>query len=96
MIRTLRKFFDFCGEENKKLFIASIWLGVLSAVCSAMRIPAVYIVIQSLLEKNVTIKTLMSSFAVILLSVICSFFTKNFGMAIPFFTNFVLYHKLCD
>ena len=65
MIRTLRKFFDFCGEENKKLFIASIWLGVLSAVCSAMRIPAVYIVIQSLLEKNVTIKTLMSSFAVI-------------------------------
>ena len=70
MIRTLRKFFDFCGEENKKLFIASIWLGVLSAVCSAMRIPAVYIVIQSLLEKNVTIKTLMSSFAVILLSVI--------------------------
>ena len=70
MIRTLRKFFDFCGEENKKLFIASIWLGVLSAVCSAMRIPAVYIVIQALLEKNVTIKTLMYSFAVILLSVI--------------------------
>lgn len=70
MIRTLRKFFDFCGEENKKLFIASIWLGVLSAVCSAMRIPAVYIVIQALLEKNVTIRTLICSFAVILLSVI--------------------------
>lgn len=70
MIRTLRKFFDFCGEENKKLFIASIWLGVFSAVCSAMRIPAVYIVIQALLEKNVTIRTLICSFAVILLSVI--------------------------
>ena len=70
MIQTLRKFFDFCGEENKKLFIASIWLGVLSAVCSAMRIPAVYIVIQALLEKNVTIKTLICSFAVILASVI--------------------------
>ena len=70
MIQTLRKFFDFCGVENKKLFIASIWLGVLSAVCSAMRIPAVYIVIQALLEKNVTIKTLICSFAVILASVI--------------------------
>ena len=70
MIQTLRKFFDFCGEENKKLFIASIWLGVLSAICSAMRIPAVYIVIQALLEKNVTIKTLICSFAVILASVI--------------------------
>ena len=70
MLNTLRKFFDFCGEENKKLFIASIWLGVLSAVCSAMRIPAVYIVIKALLEKNVTMRTLIGSFTVILFSVI--------------------------
>ena len=70
MLNTLRKFFDFCGEENKKLFIASIWLGVLSALCSAMRIPAIYIVIRALLEKNVTMRTLIGSFTVILFSVI--------------------------
>ena len=70
MLKTLRKFFDFCGEENKKIFIASIWLGVLSALCSAMRIPAVYIVIRALLEKNVTTRILIGSFTVILFSVI--------------------------
>ena len=58
MLRTLKKFFAFCGEDNRKLVITSIWLGVVSAICSAMRIPAAAIVIQSLLQKNVTMATL--------------------------------------
>ena len=45
MLQTLKKFFDFCGENNRRMFIASIWLGVVSAICSAMRIPAAAIVI---------------------------------------------------
>ena len=44
MLQTLKKFFNFCGEDNRKLFTAAIWLGVLSAICTAMRIPAAYIV----------------------------------------------------
>ena len=40
MLRTLKKFFAFCGVDNRRLFMASIWLGVVSAICSAMRIPA--------------------------------------------------------
>ena len=54
MLQTLKKFFAFCGEDNRRMFIASIWLGVVSAICSAMRIPAAAIVIQALLERNVT------------------------------------------
>lgn len=54
MLQTLKKFFDFCGEDNRRMFIASIWLGVVSAICSAMRIPAAAIVIQALLERDVT------------------------------------------
>ena len=54
MLQTLKKFFNFCGEDNRKLFTAAIWLGVLSAICTAMRIPAAYIVIVALLENNVT------------------------------------------
>ena len=45
MLQTLKKFFAFCGKENRKLFVTSIWLGVVSAICSAMRIPAAAIVI---------------------------------------------------
>ncbi len=58
MLQTLRKFFAFCGAENRKMFITSIWLGVVSAICSVMRIPAAAIVIQALLNQNVTIRAL--------------------------------------
>lgn len=70
MIRTLKKFFAFCGEDNRKRFVASIWLGVLSAICSAMRIPATYLVVRALLENHVTMATLWGSFGIILVSVI--------------------------
>ena len=46
MLKTLKKFFAFCGVDNRRLFITSIWLGVVSAICSAMRIPAAAIVIH--------------------------------------------------
>ena len=70
MFKTLKKFFAFCGEDNRKMFVASIWLGVVSAVCSAMRIPAAAIVIQALLKKNVTMTTLWASLGVIVVSLI--------------------------
>ena len=52
MLKTLKKFFDFCGKENRKLFIISIRLGVISAICSAMRIPAAAVVIKALLDNS--------------------------------------------
>ena len=70
MLRTLKKFFAFCGEDNRKMFIISIWLGVVSAICSAMRIPAAAIVIQALLTKNLTIATLWTSLGIIVASLI--------------------------
>ena len=70
MLRTLKKFFAFCGEDNRKMFIISIWLGVVSAICSAMRIPAAAIVIQALLTKNVTMATLWTSLGILVASLI--------------------------
>lgn len=70
MLQTLKKFFDFCGEDNRRMFMASIWLGVVSAICSAMRIPAAAIVIQALLTKNVTMTTLWTSLGIIVISLI--------------------------
>lgn len=70
MLQTLRKFFAFCGAENRKMFITSIWLGVVSAIYSAMRIPAAAIVIQALLNQNVTMETLWTSLGMIVISLI--------------------------
>ena len=52
MLNTLKKFFAFCGADNRRLFVISIWLGVISAICSAMRIPAAAIVIQALTDNR--------------------------------------------
>ena len=50
--------------------MASIWLGVVSAICSAMRIPAAAIVIQALLQKSVIVATLWTSLGIIVASLI--------------------------
>ena len=70
MLHTLKKFFAFCGEDNRKLFVTSIWLGVVSAICSALRIPAAAIVIQALLDRNVTAATLWTSLGILVASLI--------------------------
>ena len=70
MLQTLRKSFAFCGAENRKMFITSIWLGVVSAICSAMRSPAAAIVIQALLNQNVTMETLWTSLGMIVISLV--------------------------
>lgn len=70
MFQTLKKFFAFCGDDNRKMFVSSIWLGVISAICSAMRIPAAAIVIQALFSGNVTMATLWFSLGVIVASLI--------------------------
>ena len=50
---TGKKFFcHSCGVDNRRLFITSIWLGVVSAICSAMRIPAAAIVIHGAAGKE--------------------------------------------
>lgn len=70
MIHTLKKFFAFCGEENRKMFVKSIWLGVISAICSAMRVPAVYVVLKALLTDSVTNRTLWTALAILLVSLV--------------------------
>ena len=40
MIQIFRRFFDFCGETNKRKFTKSIFLGVLKALFEALKIPA--------------------------------------------------------
>lgn len=72
MFKTLKKFFAFCGKENRRLFIISIFLGVLGAMCTAMRIPATYVVVDALLNNSVTSATLWTSFGIILASVVVS------------------------
>ena len=49
MVKVIRRFFDFCGETNRKKFVTSIWLGVLIALFEALKIPAIAVMMRALL-----------------------------------------------
>ncbi|MCM1284045.1 MAG: ABC transporter ATP-binding protein/permease, partial [Muribaculaceae bacterium] len=69
MLEILRKFFDFCGGENKKKFYLSIVLGVLLAFFEALKIPAIAVVLGAVIEKRVTNGTILAGFGIMLLSI---------------------------
>ena len=69
MLKTIRKFFAFCGEENRKKFTASIWLAVLQAFFEALKIPAIAAMIRALLKGSVETKDILLSFAIMFVSI---------------------------
>ncbi|MBR6159211.1 MAG: ABC transporter ATP-binding protein, partial [Lachnospiraceae bacterium] len=70
MIRTLKKFFDFCNETERKQFYLSIFLGVFNALFVAMRIPAVFIVLNAVFEGSLSTREAYMSCGVIISSII--------------------------
>ena len=70
MVEIIRKFFAFCGEENRKKFQASILLGVVQAMFEALKIPAIACMIRALLNGSVEVKDIVSSLGIMLLSVL--------------------------
>ena len=72
MLEILRKFFLFCDERERKEFYISIGLGVAAAVFSAMKIPAIGVMLQAILNGTVTTKAIHLSFVIMLVSVVAS------------------------
>lgn len=54
MLRTIKKFFDFCEEKERKQFYLAIFLGVFNAIFVAMRIPAIYVVIKGIIDNDLS------------------------------------------
>lgn len=69
MIQIFKRFFDFCGKENKLKFMKSIFLGVLKALFEAMKIPAIAVTLQGVLTENLTVKHILLSFGIMLVSI---------------------------
>ena len=46
MLKILRRFFDFCGGENRRKFYLSIFFGVLMALFEALKIPAIVLMLE--------------------------------------------------
>ena len=76
MLEILRKFFHFCDRRERREFYISIFLGVAAALFSTLRIPAIGVTLQAILAGGVTAKTILSSLAILLVSVIASSLLK--------------------
>lgn len=76
MLEILRKFFRFCDERERSEFYRSIVLGVLAALFSALKIPAIGVMLGAILAGGVTAKTILMSLSIMLISVIGSSILK--------------------
>ena len=76
MLDILRKFFRFCDERERKEFYISIGLGVAAALFSALKVPAIGVLLLAILNGAVTTKAILLSLVIMLVSVIGSSLLK--------------------
>ena len=69
MLEILRKFFRFCDARERREFYTSIVLGVIAALFSALKLPAIGVMLQAILTGGVTAETILLSLAIMLVSV---------------------------
>ncbi len=72
MVRTIRKFFAFCGEKNRHKFQMSIVLSVLQALFEALKISAIACMVNALIRGNIMTQDILLSFGIMLLSILGS------------------------
>ena len=69
MFKVLKNFFDFCGGENKRKFYVSLLLGLMLAIFEALRVPAIYVMVDAVLENQVTSQTVLLCLGIMAFSV---------------------------
>ena len=76
MLEILKKFFRFCNERERREFYVSIVLGVIAALLSALKLPAIAVCLQAILTGGMTSKAIILSLIIMLVSVISSSLLK--------------------
>lgn len=80
MIGIFRKFFKFSGDQSR-LFYQSLGLSLIHAVFEALRIPAIAIVLEAVIDGNVTMQTVWSALGVMLISIAgCALTRRSYTM----------------
>lgn len=79
MFGILSKFFKFSGKENEKKFMISILLGIIEALASAMKIPAIMYILMGLINKESMGKYIMGATLMMLCAIVISIICKRFS-----------------
>ena len=70
MFKTLKSYFDFCNEKNRKKLYTAMFLGVVKAFFVALRIPAIAVILSGMLENNMSMDHVWGAFAIMCVSVL--------------------------
>lgn len=76
MFEVLSKFFRFSGRENSSKFKRSIVLGLIEALASAMRIPAIMYILMGIIDKQPLGRYIAGSLGIMAVSIVVSVFCK--------------------
>ncbi|MDF2514519.1 MAG: hypothetical protein K0S04_4385 [Herbinix sp.] len=76
MIKIFKKFFDFSGKQKKRFYISLI-VSLLHSVFEAMRIMGIAVVLQAIIEDNMSPATIWTSLIIMLVSIAGCAWTKN-------------------
>ena len=77
MFEILAKFFQFSGEENSKKFKLSIGIGLVEALASAMKIPAIMYILMGLIEKKSMDKYIFGSLVIMIIAIVVDVICKR-------------------
>lgn len=70
MFDMLTKFFNFCSVKNRNKLYLSVFLGVLDALFSALKIPAAFFAFTAIIENNIDAETFIKVIGFMLASTI--------------------------
>ena len=76
MFEVLSKFFRFSGRENSSKFKRSIVLGLIEALASAMRIPAIMYILMGIIDKQPLGRYIAGSLGIMVVSIVVSVLCK--------------------
>jgi len=79
MFGILTKFFKFSGKENEKKFMISILLGIIEALASAMKIPAIMYILMGLMNHQSMGKYITGAVLMMLCAIVISIICKRFS-----------------
>ncbi len=79
MFEVLAKFFRFCGRENGNKFKLSMAIGLIEALASAMKIPAVMYILIGLMSGEPMKKYICGSLAIMAAAVVIGVLCKRFS-----------------
>lgn len=79
MFEILAKFFKFSGRENGNKFKLSIVIGLVEALASAMKIPAIMYILIGLINKEAIGKYIGGSIAIMVIAIVIDIICKRFS-----------------